>query len=74
MLSVLKTNFPEMKTAYILDCITDQGEDIIVFLINNNTIADIEMGRYDLNVGPNIESKPLDDNFIKGLRKIPQIN
>ncbi|WP_246627757.1 hypothetical protein [Paenibacillus solanacearum] len=73
ILSIVRTYFPEMKTAYIIAWTPDQGEDIITFLINNNIIADIEIDRIDTKIEPIIESKLLNNNYIKGLRKIPQI-
>jgi len=73
LLSILKTFFPEMKTAYIIYWTPEQGEDIFSLLINNDKIASIEIDRYDPSIEPIVESEPLNNIYIKGLRKIPQI-
>jgi len=73
LLSIIERFFPQMKTAYILFWTPEQGEDIFSLLINNDTIASVEIDRYDSNIEPIVESKPLDNTFIKGLRKNPQI-
>lgn len=73
LLSVIKTFFPQMKTAYILYWTPEQGEDIFSLLINNDTIASVEIDRYDSSIKPIIESRPLDNTYLEGLRRIPQI-
>ncbi len=62
-----------MKTAYILFWTPEQEEDIFSLLINSDTIASVEIDRYDDNVETIIESQKLDNTYLKGLRKIPQI-
>ncbi|WP_409341520.1 hypothetical protein [Paenibacillus sp. MBLB4367] len=73
LLAVLRTCFPNMKTAYIIKWLPEQGEDIFTILINNNVIARVELDRNDLNTAPIIESEPLDKHYKKGLRKMSQI-
>ena len=41
-----------MKTVYILYWIPEQGDDIITFLINTETITSIEFDRYDYCIYP----------------------
>lgn len=72
-LDTLREYFPGMKTAYILNSVPDQGEDIITFLIDNNVIAEIEIDRYDATVRPIVETKPFNEEYINGLRKMSQI-
>ncbi|WP_339240559.1 hypothetical protein MKX40_07635 [Paenibacillus sp. FSL R5-0517] len=73
LLSVIKRFFPQMKTAYILFWTPEQGEDIFSLLINNDTIAKVEIDRYNHDIKPIIESKQLDNSYLKGLRKYTQI-
>lgn len=73
ILNILRDNFPDMKTAYLLYWVPEEGEDIMTFLINNNIITNIEMDRYNPDVRPIIETKPFNDEYIKRLRKMPQI-
>ncbi|MDT9722812.1 hypothetical protein QVE09_28355 [Paenibacillus sp. ClWae2A] len=73
LLSVIKRFFPQMKTAYILFWTPEHGEDIFSLLINNDRIAKVEIDRYDQDIEPIIESKQLDNVYLKGLRKYSQI-
>jgi hypothetical protein len=72
-LNTLKDNFPQMKTAYILYWVPEQGEDMLTCLINTDLIAEIEIDRYDLTAKPIVEFFPLDYEYIKKHRKISQI-
>ncbi|MFD2216428.1 hypothetical protein [Metabacillus endolithicus] len=72
LLSVIESTFPNMKSAYIIDWIPEQGEDIYTVLINTETITKIEISRVDTNVKPVIESISV-TNFRKSLSKIRQI-
>ncbi|MBD3918349.1 hypothetical protein H8B09_06245 [Paenibacillus sp. PR3] len=71
-LSVIRETFPEMKTAYILYWIPEQGEDIITFLIDTHSIIDIELDRYDERIAPIMSVIPI-ENWSKGLSKTNQI-
>lgn len=71
-LKIIRENFPEMKTAYILYWIPEQGEDIITFLVDIDTVITIELDRYDDQIAPIVEVCPLED-LIKGLSKTNQI-
>lgn len=42
-------------------------------LINNDRIAKVEIDRYDHDNEPIIESKQIDNVYLKGLRKYSQI-
>ncbi|WP_338552697.1 hypothetical protein [Paenibacillus sp. KS-LC4] len=73
LLEMIKSFFPEMRTAYIIFWLPEESEDIVTLLINNNTIASIEFDRYDTSIEPIVESKPIDRHYIKGLRRYPQL-
>lgn len=45
LLQVLKTSFPEMKTAYFIRHTPEQGEDFYTMLVDIETIATIEISR-----------------------------
>lgn len=47
LLKVLRNVYPEMKTAYTLDWIPEQEEEIYTILINDNIIAKIELNKYN---------------------------
>lgn len=72
LLNLLKDHYPNFRTAYILDWIPEQGEDIYIVLINNDRIAIIEMQRLDLNVETILESKSIEE-YQKGLSKTKRI-
>ncbi|CAN7365729.1 hypothetical protein LJR153_002209 [Paenibacillus sp. LjRoot153] len=71
-LSVIRETFPTMKTAYILYWIPEQGEDIISFLVDTQTVIQIELDRYDNKVAPIIDVYLL-ENLTKGFSKTNQI-
>ncbi|GBG07985.1 hypothetical protein PAT3040_02550 [Paenibacillus agaridevorans] len=72
LLEVIKSSFPEMRTAYIVNWIPEQGEDIYKILINDSIIADIELDRYSDDFEPIVESKDI-PNYLHGLSKQNQI-
>ncbi|MBJ9941664.1 hypothetical protein I7819_17455 [Burkholderia multivorans] len=41
----LRANFPEIRLAFVVDCIPEQGEDIYRILVNSTTIAEVEIAR-----------------------------
>ncbi|PSL34766.1 hypothetical protein [Chitinophaga ginsengisoli] len=43
---VLKSVYPEMRTAYTLNWIPEQGENVYTILINDSIIATIELDKY----------------------------
>ncbi|MFJ5562484.1 hypothetical protein [Lysinibacillus xylanilyticus] len=43
LLEVIRSLYPELKVAYIIDWIPEQGEDIYKILINENIILEIEL-------------------------------
>lgn len=71
LLKVLKLYF-DMKTAYILNWIPEQGEDLYTLLINTDMIARIEISRINQKADPIIKTCELKE-FQKGLSKILQI-
>jgi hypothetical protein len=71
-LSIIKETFPTMKTAYILDWIPDESEDIITFLVDTHTVIQIELDRLDSEIEPIIEVYPL-ETLKKGRSKWNQI-
>ncbi|WP_427108118.1 hypothetical protein [Lysinibacillus xylanilyticus] len=40
---MIRSLYPELKVAYIIDWIPEQGEDIYKLLINENIILEIEL-------------------------------
>ncbi|MFC8689462.1 hypothetical protein [Brevibacillus porteri] len=46
LLSILHENFPKLRTAYVIDWIPEQGEDIYQILVDDNAIAEIELDRH----------------------------
>ena len=72
LLEVIISHFPEMKTAYVIHWIPEQGEDIYKILINDNTIARIELDRYRDEAEPIVESQNI-SNYLHGLGKQNQI-
>lgn len=71
-LSIIKGTFPDIKTAYILYWIPEQGEDIITFLVDTHSVIEIELDRFNHKIDPIFEVYPL-EWFIKGLSKWNQI-
>ena len=72
LLEVIRSSFPEMKTAYIVHWIPEQGEDIYKLLINDRTIAEIELDRYKAETKPIVKSKDV-SQYLHGLNKQNQI-
>lgn len=68
----LQMNFHDVKTAYFIDYIPEQGEDLYTMLVNHNIIAKIEMSRDDREEKPIVEIIDI-DNYKKGLSRIEQI-
>lgn len=71
-LKVLQQRFPSMKSAFIIEWIPEQGEDIITFLVDTSTIAQIELERDELNAQPILSTNQVDE-IKKNLRKWAQI-
>ncbi len=55
LLGILKTYFPDMKTAYVIGWTPEQSEDIYRILINTDIIAGIEMDRFNSDTEPLVE-------------------
>ncbi|WP_342563162.1 hypothetical protein NST84_27090 [Paenibacillus sp. FSL R7-0345] len=72
-LHILKETFPAMKTAYILYWIPEQGEDIITFLVDTDSVITIELDRYDYSISPIVNVHPIEEYLCKGISKINQI-
>ena len=72
ILSSLYKQYPEMKTAYTLNWIPEQGEDIYYFLINKNIIAIVEIDRLDSSSEPIIEDLSISE-YKRKLSKADQI-
>lgn len=72
LLSILHKSFPDMKTAYFINHVPEQGEDFYMMLINTNVITKIEVDRYNYDVNPIIESATVND-YLQGRNKIEQI-
>ncbi|WP_419886063.1 hypothetical protein [Paenibacillus sp. B-A-8] len=72
LLEVIRSSFSEMKTAYIVNWIPEQGEDIYMVLINDDLIAEIELDRYSDEVEPIVEFEAV-SQYLHGLSKQNQI-
>lgn len=59
LLEVIRGSFPQLKTAYILNWLPEQSEDIYKILINDGIVARIELDRYDAEVKPVIASEDI---------------
>ncbi|TVX92500.1 hypothetical protein [Paenibacillus agilis] len=72
LLEVVRSSYPEMNTAYIIDWIPEQDEDIYKILINDCIIAEIELDRYNIESSPIVITKTISE-YLKGLSKQCQI-
>lgn len=72
LLESLSISFSQMRTAYIIDWIPEQGEDIYKILINDSIVAEIELDRNKTEVSPIIKTIKL-PQYLKGLSKQNQI-
>lgn len=72
LLEVIRSIYPEMKAAYIIDWIPEQGEDIYKLLINDNIILVIELDRLNVEIEPIVELKTI-PQYLQGLSKYNQI-
>lgn len=66
----LQEEFPNMKTAYVLNWIPEQGEDIYKVLVDNFIVAEVELDR--VNLSTKVNSIPI-SQFKIGLSKLNQI-
>ncbi|KKO51628.1 hypothetical protein [Paenibacillus sp. DMB20] len=71
-LDIIRRTFPAMKTAHILFWTPEQGEDIISFLVDTDTVIKIELDRSDEAIEPIVDVYPI-EFYLKGLSKINQI-
>ncbi|MBP1960839.1 hypothetical protein [Paenibacillus aceris] len=71
-LNIIKKTFPAMKTAHVLSWTPEQGEDIISFLVDTQTVIKIELDRYDDTIAPIVDVYPI-EKWMKGLSKMYQI-
>lgn len=73
LLGLLKEKFGQPKTAYVLEWIPEQGEDICTVLVNDNIIADVEIARVNPAAEPLILRTTTVVEYSKTLKKIDQI-
>lgn len=71
LLNLLKTQYPKMITAYVIHWIPEQGEDLYEILINDDTVAKIELS-HDDDVAPIAESVAI-SQYLHRLSKVNQI-
>lgn len=71
ILDVLRKSNNLVETAYILDWIPEQGENLYTILINGNLIAEIEISRENF-IEPIISFRKT-SQYLRGLSKINQI-
>lgn len=72
LLKVIECEFPEMKAAYIIYWIPEQGEDIYKILINDRFVAEIKLERNNDEVKPKVKTLTV-SQYLKGLSKQNQI-
>lgn len=72
LLNILRNSFPEMRTAYFIGHTPEQGEDLYRILINTDTIALLELDRYNHDTKP-IVGKVSVREYTKRLNKMDQI-
>ncbi|WP_433943155.1 hypothetical protein [Paenibacillus sp. SN-8-1] len=72
LLEVIKSFYTEMITAYIINWIPEQGEDIYKILINDSIIAEIELERNNSEIEPKVKTITI-SQYLKGLNKQNQI-
>lgn len=70
-LKILKGIYPQIRTAYIIHWIPEQGEDFYRILINDNIIAKIELD-HDYTREPIVENLTIPE-YVHGLRMQDQI-
>lgn len=69
---MIRSLYPEMKTAYIIHWIPEQSEDIYKVLIDVNIILEIELDRFNTEIEPIVNLKSI-PKYIQGLSKQNQI-
>lgn len=47
LLNSIRRAFPKMYSAYVLDWIPEQGEDIFTVLVDDNTVVTFELSKLD---------------------------
>lgn len=72
LLGILRNNFPNMKTAYILNWTPEQDENIYSILVNVDDIVHIELDRFNSDIEPIVKTIPL-THYRNGLSRISQI-
>ncbi|NOK20913.1 hypothetical protein [Corallococcus carmarthensis] len=72
LLSALRAHFPHMSTAYVLSWTPEQGEDLFRILVNDNTVAAVELDRMDLQIKPKVVAIPL-NQYETGLGRVGRI-
>jgi len=68
LLNALKKAFPKMRTAYVLDWVPEQGEDIYYILIDSNYVAQFEVSRLESNAVRIVKYCTVKE-YLKRLRK-----
>jgi len=68
LLASINRAFPDMKSAFVLDWVPEQGEDIFTVLVNDNKVAAFELPRSnnELADARNVQTV---DAYRRGLRK-----
>lgn len=71
LVAVLKAHYPQMMTAYVIDWIPEQGEDLYTVLINDELIVNVELS-HDSLVAPIVDSITV-KQYLHKLSKSKQI-
>ncbi|THF82776.1 hypothetical protein E6C55_06500 [Cohnella fermenti] len=72
LLSAIKKFNPNLRTAYVLNWIPEQEEDIYTILIDGELVLRVEITRHDAQSEPLVSSQPINE-YKKGLSKMNQI-
>ena len=72
LLAIVKEQVPNMKTAYFIDAIPEQGETFYTLLIDLNIIIRLEVSQSGQELLSPVEMKSVND-YKKGLSKMKQV-
>ena len=59
LLVALKSRFPQLQRAYVIDWIPEQGEDVFTLLVENELIAIVDIAKGSYNAAAVIRVVPL---------------
>lgn len=72
LLNSIKSEFPDMHSAYVLDWVPEQGEDIFTVLVDSDAVAIFELTRSGCEVAKASSVKAVSD-YQDSLRRNKQV-